>query len=166
MILSITSPNPKFIADAMLGRLSKKLRLLGYDCTYFSNIEDDRLLSIADAEKRVILTKDVQLTLNAKKKFLPFVCITGDGQIEQLYQINSIVELEKLKIESSSARCSSCNGKLEGIQKSSISDMVPRGVLEINENFWKCADCKKIYWDGTHMKNLQKFVEKVHERLY
>jgi uncharacterized protein with PIN domain len=32
--------NPTFIADAMLGRLAKSLRTLGYDTAYTPDIED------------------------------------------------------------------------------------------------------------------------------
>ena len=31
--------------------------------------------------------------------------------------------------------------------------------------FWECEECKKIYWEGTHIKNLQKFVSELNEKL-
>lgn len=163
MTLTITSSNQKFIADAMLGRLAKKLRLLGLDCIYHSDIEDSNLLNIAETEKRIILTKDKQLSITAEKCQIPFVYVTSDDQIEQLFQISSCIELN-LKIDSNTARCSVCNGMLEKTKKSLISSKVPDGVLEINNDFWICSGCKKIYWEGTHIKNLQKFLGSVHER--
>ena len=57
----------------MLGNLAKKLRVLGYDSKYFSSIEDDKLIAIAKNEKRIILTKDAQLTKIAEKQNVVFV---------------------------------------------------------------------------------------------
>lgn len=58
---------PSFIVDAMLGNLAKKLRLMGFDSFYSSSIEDEDLLSKAKTEKRIIITKDEQLSQTAKK---------------------------------------------------------------------------------------------------
>ena len=38
-------------------------------------------------------------------------------------------------------------------------------IYNINENFWRCNNCEKIYWEGTHIKNLQSFVGQINERL-
>lgn len=40
----------KFVADSMLGRLAKWLRLIGYDTLYFSEISDHDLLMIGKSE--------------------------------------------------------------------------------------------------------------------
>ena len=52
-------PDPLFIADAMLGRLSRKLRMLGYDTLYFQKIDDPTLLKRAIEEGRHILTRKI-----------------------------------------------------------------------------------------------------------
>lgn len=164
MIHTITSSNPKFIADAMLGRFAKKLRLFGFDCIYVSDIDDSRLLEIAKIEKRIILTKDEDLCSNAKKQNLSYVNITTDDEVGQFIQLNSILELQDLNIDSNTSRCSVCNGMLEKTKKPTISDKVHPRVLEINDEFWTCTECKKIYWEGTHMINLQKFLGRLHEK--
>ena len=46
-----------------------------------------------------------------------------------------------------------------------ISNKVPEGVFEHTKDFWMCDNCKKIYWEGTHIKNLQKFTAKLNDRL-
>src|SRR5574337_747582 len=50
----------RFVADAMLGRLAKWLRLLGYDTLYWRG-DDARLVRLVLAENRLLLTRDTHL---------------------------------------------------------------------------------------------------------
>ncbi len=49
---------PRFLVDAMLGRLARWLRLLGYDSVYFIHTADAELVRLARADGRIILTRD------------------------------------------------------------------------------------------------------------
>ena len=51
----------KFLADGMLGKLSRWLRILGHDVKYSNALEDRELLVIAKKERRILLTKDLEL---------------------------------------------------------------------------------------------------------
>ena len=53
---------PQFIADVMLGRLSRKLRMLGYDTLYYQRIDDDLIVQRAAREDRQVLTRKTDLT--------------------------------------------------------------------------------------------------------
>ena len=53
--------NPRFFVDAMLGNIAKKLRLLGYDTKYSSDINDNDLIESAKNEQRIIISKDNEL---------------------------------------------------------------------------------------------------------
>ena len=161
----MSNEKPLFIVDAMLGKLAKKLRLLGYDSLYSSNIEDDEIMRLAKNENRILITKDIPLVQKAKKKKIWNVQITSDDEIEQFLQINKKESLGKCTVSGGSSRCPVCNGKLQYIEKNDVSDKVPTGVFENMKDFWKCTKCEKIYWDGTHIKNLQKFTEELNDRL-
>ena len=50
-----------FFADAMLGSMARKLRVLGFDTLYIRDINDDDILDIASKQDRVILTCDKEL---------------------------------------------------------------------------------------------------------
>ena len=161
----MSTKRPIFIVDAMLGNLAKKLRVLGYDSTYFSSIEDEKLVIIAKNEKRIILTKDEQLVKAAQNQGVVSILIRGNDEFEQIAQINAKVKLEKFVIDSNSSRCVICNGKLQPIEKYRIINKVPEGVLEREERFWMCDGCKKIYWRGTHFEKLQEFADQLNDRL-
>ena len=161
----MSTKRPIFIVDAMLGNLAKKLRVLGYDSTYFSSIEDEKLVVIARNEKRIILTKDEHLVKDAQNQGVVSILIRGNDEFEQIAQINAKIKLEKFVIDSNSSRCIACNGKLQQIEKYRIINKVPEGVLQREENFWMCDGCKKIYWQGTHFEKLQEFANQLNNKL-
>ena len=161
----MSNEKPIFIVDAMLGKLAKKLRLLGYDSLYSSNMEDDKIIRIAKNENRIIITKDVLLSQKAEKNQIGNVQITKENEIDQFLQINEKADLGKCTVSGDNSRCSVCNGELQYAEKNDVSDKVPSGVFENMNDFWICKECKKIYWEGTHIKNLKKFTAKLNERL-
>ena len=51
----------KFIADGMLGKLTRWLRMLGLDIEYASSMADEALIQKTKGTNRVLLTRDLQL---------------------------------------------------------------------------------------------------------
>ena len=149
----------------MLGKLAKKLRLLGFDTLYSSSMDDDEIIKLARNEDRILITKDVPLSQKAKKEQIGNVQITKEDEIDQFLQINERTNLGKCSVSGNNSRCSVCNGELQYIEKNDVLDKVPTGVLENMNDFWKCKKCEKIYWEGTHITNLQKFTEELNDRL-
>jgi uncharacterized protein len=160
----MSNTKPMFIVDAMLGNLARKLRLFGFDSLYSSSIEDNELLRVAKNENRIIITKDVQLTQKAKKHEIMTISITGGNEMEQFFQINEKIKLGKCLVGGNTSRCPICNGGLEDIEKKDVTNKVPLGVFESMKNFWICNNCEKIYWEGTHIKNLEKFTAELNDR--
>ena len=156
---------PIFLVDAMLGNIAKKLRLLGYDSEYYSDSKDEDLIFIAKDQNRILLTKDEPLLKKAKNKGITVIHIKNNNELEQLAQIFKNIKLSNVSASGNSSRCTDCNGKLEVTEKSKILDRVPEGVLERIDNFWRCLKCEKIYWEGTHIERLQKFVDELNEKL-
>ena len=150
-----------FLVDAMLGNIAKKLRLFGFDSEYFSDIDDSKLIEKAKNENRTIISRDRDLIDRAKKNEISLVYITKENEIEQFQEILETTHLQFDEISGDSARCTKCNSPTSQINKLEIKNKIPQGVLEYNEKFWKCDGCDQIYWEGTHIKNLQEFVHKI-----
>ena len=148
----------RFLATIELGRLCKWLRILGYDCEYFT---EDSLVSLSIKslqEDRVILTRNVRLSARAGYKV---VHIKSDFAKEQLIQV-----LDDLKLETDEdamfTRCTICNLLLEPVEKKEAKDKVPPFVYETNENFVRCPECRRIYWHGTHWGNVREYLDGIH----
>lgn len=153
-----------FLVDGMLGNVAKKLLLFGYDAEYISDMGDLELIQKAKNEDRIIISKDRQLIANAKKSAIQTIQITKEDEIEQFLEILDTVRLELNEISGDTARCTKCNSSTTQISKSKISNKIPSRVLEFNEKFWECDKCKQIYWEGTHIKKLQDFLNKIKTR--
>jgi uncharacterized protein with PIN domain len=142
----------KFIADAMLGRLAKWLRILGFDVLYYPDIDDRRIVRISREQERTILTRDTQLL---KRKGLPGVIfINKDDVFEQLTQLKEQLDFSQA---APSVRCVECNGFLDEVsQKEEIRNLVPDFVYLNSPSFVRCRDCGKVYWEGSHRKKIRK----------
>ncbi len=150
-----------FLVDAMLGNIAKKLRLLGFDSEYVFDIDDSELIEKAKNEHRTIISKDRNLIDRANKNEISSVYITKENEIQQFLEILETTHLQFDEISGDSARCTKCNSQTSKINKLEIEHKVPPGVLEFYDKFWKCSMCDQIYWEGTHIKNLQEFVHKI-----
>jgi hypothetical protein len=164
-MLPKTENESTFFVDAMLGNIARKLRLLGYDSQYFSDICDNKLIDSARKEKRIIISKDEELIKKAQKLGMKSIYISHTKEIEQFFEIISSINLKRIQINGNVARCPKCNSLTESVDKNSVKEKIPQGVFKSNDRFWRCNYCNKFYWEGTHIKNLQEFVGKINERL-
>jgi hypothetical protein len=139
----------KFIADVMLGRLAKRLRLLGFDVLYGSSLDDNELIRLSLEQDRVILTRDAALA--ARPLAANHLFIKSERIRDQLHQVLSAFPAEALPL----TRCSRCNEPLRRMAKQDIADLVPSHVFETQEEFFKCEACGRIYWRGTHVKRME-----------
>jgi uncharacterized protein len=140
-----------FIADVMVGKLARWLRVLGFDVLYSNAYEDDELIRIAEAEDRVILTRDTRLAVRRMKARC--VLIASDHYREQLQQVIRIFDLKDFNTLS---RCIECNALLQAIDKEDVFERVPPFVYLTQERFAVCPSCNRVYWHGTHVSAILK----------
>lgn len=151
----------KFLVDQMLGTLAKWLRLAGIDTYYATQeISDDDLLVIAKKQKRILITRDKELHMRAKKKDITTLFTKSISLSEQLHLVFQSFPAITNEINPLS-RCSLCNTFIQSIEKEKIKDHVPKRVYEQNTKFWYCPTCNHIYWRGTHYDKILQKINKL-----
>ena len=94
----------KFVTDSMLGKITRWLRILGYNVKYSNKINDEKLVAVAKKERRVLLTRDLQLYRKTKKQNLDAMYIRGKTIEEKLAEIAKCFKL-KLDVTIELSRC-------------------------------------------------------------
>lgn len=143
----------------MLGRLVKGLRMLGYDTLYWRG-ESKAILELASRDGRIVLTRNRSL-LRARDG-LKVVLICSDNPGEQLKEL--IKELD-LSLDGTclQSRCLCCNGLLVPICKEEVEDSIPDYVYQTHKDFSSCTHCSRIYWKGTHQRNMEMRIQRLRE---
>lgn len=139
----------RFVADTMLGRLAKWLRILGYDTHYDPALDDDALLRIAQAENRILLTRDHAL---ARRGGTHAFLVDHEDLISQLRMIR---ERFGDPGDAPFSRCPVCNARLVAVPREAVVSHVPAFVWQQYERFHRCPACGRIYWPGTHFERMR-----------
>jgi uncharacterized protein with PIN domain len=148
---------PKFIADVMLGRLAKWLRIAGFDVLYSNKFSDDELIEISNREGRLLLSRDTRLLI--RKPVRDFIYLESQDVQKQVKQV-----FEKMHIHSISlplTRCLSCNEALVETKRDSVRRRVPAFVYQTQIHFKSCPKCGKVFWAGTHRSSAIRTLEKL-----
>jgi uncharacterized protein len=154
----------KFLADGMLGKLTRWLRILGYDVSYSIQLSDNELLEAAKCESRVLLTRDLELYQRAMAKDIGAFFLQGSTEPERLAELAKRYNLP-LRANMEKSRCPKCNGKLEILPKKLLLNKVKENTFLSYEQFWRCPKCSKIYWQGAHWKQINNTLEEANTKL-
>lgn len=142
-----------FYADAMLGKLARFLRMLGYDTLYRMSEPVLEMLVVAAKEGRVVLSRAKNVCDLANAMGIQSILLTETDIVKQLRQLKEQLNLE-FTCPPSPARCSVCNGTLERVSKEKLIQLLPQKTAQQYNEFWRCKKCSKIYWFGSHWKDI------------
>jgi uncharacterized protein with PIN domain len=129
--------------------------MLGYDVTYSNDLADALLLTTAENEKRILLTRDSELCKNATVRGIDALCLEGKSGVEKLAELNRIYQI-KLEIDMQESRCPKCNTTVRPISRQKAAKEVERNTFEHYKEFWECPICSQIYWQGAHWTRIRK----------
>jgi uncharacterized protein with PIN domain len=150
-----------FVADCMLGRLAKWLRILGFDVLYFSKAEDRDLVVLARREGRILLTRDTGLIERTAKR-PNRLFIRSDDWEDQVVQV--LDEFDLWDKARASTRCIACNLPLKPMSRERARNLVTPYVGEHASSFAICPGCDRVFWQGTHCGDMERKIEKLLER--
>jgi len=145
----------KFLADGMLGKLTRWLRMLGQDVEYSNNTEDSQLLAMAKDEDRILLTRDFELYQRAVGKGIDAFYVEGETGEDKLAKLAERFNIP-LEIDMTVSRCPKCNSVVRQVSSEEAVGKVLKRTLDHYEEFWKCSKCGQVYWQGAHWAKIEK----------
>ncbi|WP_347160013.1 Mut7-C RNAse domain-containing protein [Pontibacter chitinilyticus] len=152
--------HPAFVLDVHLGKLARALRMLGFDTCYENNYSDHAIAQLAAKENRVVLTRDIGLL---KQKVITWgYWLRSQQPEEQLAEVLQYFNLaEKLQ---PFTRCLCCNGRIELVAKNEVLHVLPPKTKQYFHEFFRCPNCRQVYWKGSHYERMQQFVAQLRQQ--
>jgi uncharacterized protein with PIN domain len=136
----------------MLGGLTRWLRAAGYDASWHDGIDDGDLVRLAQAEGRTVLSSDDDIFAFATVRdgIVPALFVPrGQPIVAQLAHVLGELGLPLLE-----PRCMGCGGELSERTKEEVAGQVPPRSLTCHDRFWACVRCAKVFWHGTHWREI------------
>jgi len=141
----------RFVAEPMLGKLAKWLRLLGYDVLYQRSYREKELTRLLAQGRRLLSRR-----LESQARHPGVVLLRSDRVGEQLKELQN---LWGLRIGESRffTRCLLCNVPLTQADPAAAKSTLPEHVFHENASrILFCPECGRFFWPGTHKARMLK----------
>ena len=148
-----------FAADRTLGKLSKWLRILGFDTLFESDISNKGFYDNL-AQERILLTRTAKIREQFAAQRLVF--IKADHIAEQLRQVIDDLAITRRDIRLFSM-CLQCNSPIVAVGKEAVTGRVPDYIWHTHDEFSKCSQCERIFWAGSHVQRSREMIERLFE---
>jgi uncharacterized protein with PIN domain len=147
----------RFVLDVHLGRLATYLRMMGFDTLYRNDYKDDELARISSNEHRILLTRDRGLLMRNIVTHGYWLRATLPRQqlIEVLEHFDLFSTVQPFQ------RCLHCNGLLQPVDKTTISNRLQPKTRQYYDEFHHCRVCDRVYWKGSHYQHMRQFIDSV-----
>jgi uncharacterized protein with PIN domain len=131
--------------------------MLGFDTLYPDDYRDEELARLSSEERRILLTRDLGLLKRS--------IVTQGYYVRETNPQHQLIEIVKhfnlTEAITPFRRCLSCNGSLESVEKSVILDLLQEDTRKYYDEFWRCQQCAKIYWKGSHFQRMQELIDSI-----
>ncbi len=148
---------PRLLIDAMLGKLARWLRLMGFDAAYLPDVDDIVLVRHARAEGRLVITRDHGLAARRGVEALLIDSQDLEGQLDEVLTALGTPPPD------ATPRCTLCNEPLVALSRDAAEERVPPYVWRNQDTFSQCPLCRRVYWPGTHWDAIQEQVARWRE---
>ncbi len=140
------------LADEMLGRLARYLRMLGCDTVYAHGWTDEEIVRRARADSRIVLTRDRALAARADRA-VRVLAADLPGQLREVVRA-----VPGVRPQVAFVRCTLCNGPLVA-EEAGPSELAPPGNgagPRAGTPVFVCRDCGHRYWEGSHTADVRR----------
>ena len=149
-----------FVADGHLGKLTRSLRLLGFDVAYEQKANDRQLLGVMTRENRALLTRDRRLLMHSvvQHGYYPRSQNADEQTIEVVRRFNLVNSVAPF------TRCLRCNAQLQDAAKADVLEKLEPLTKIYYNQFRCCPGCGQVYWAGSHFSKLEQWLQKIRAR--
>lgn len=144
-------PDPRFLCDQHLGKLVRLLRFAGFDTAWDPALREPQLALRAVREGRTVVSR--HRALLKRNQVTSGLLIRSNHADQQLVEV-----LRRFRLAGRVAavgRCTRCNGPLVPTAKQDVPVPIPPLTAAWRDQYWLCADCGHLFWEGTHVARLR-----------
>jgi uncharacterized protein with PIN domain len=152
--------NTAFMVDVNLGKLARRLRMLGFDAAYNNRLRDHEIVDIAARENRIVLTRDRRLLFRKAITHGFWIrAVDVDTQLKEVLQrLDLYDQINPLQ------RCMDCNGRIESVERERVWSRLEPLTRRYYSEFFCCSRCHKIYWSGSHVAHMTGVIRQLLEQ--
>ncbi len=145
----------RFVTDASLEQLARRLRMLGYDVVTHRGARLEELFAAAAAEGRTVLTLSNR---GAPRRSPAGVFVVPRGELAGA--LRAVVAAHEPSTPRWS-RCPACNSALQPRSAFEALGEVPGRVTRLGTPLSSCPSCGRWFWAGSHVARLERWFESV-----
>ena len=145
----------RFVTDASLDQLARRLRFLGYDVVTHRGARLEELFAAARAERRTVLT------LSARRpRGLEDVAVVRVPRGDEPGAVRAVVAAHAAA-GARWSRCPACNVALHSRSAFEASGEIPARIVRSGWPLTWCPSCGRWYWPGSHVARMNAWFERV-----
>jgi uncharacterized protein with PIN domain len=142
---------PRFLLDNHLGRLASSMRMLGFDCLYQNDFQDDEMAALLADDPRILLSRDRGLLM--RKAVCYGYCPRSLEPKDQLLEV--VRRFDLAGCFQPFHRCLRCNTPLVQVAKKDVLDKLEPLTRRYFDEFHLCPHCNQVYWKGSHYERME-----------
>ena len=147
------------MCDPSLGGLARWLRAAGFEAEVATGVAGHRLPDEALRLGRVLLTTEAE-ALDRR--------IVADGSLRVVWVPSALTIREQLRMVAldlrltpREPRCMGCGGALVRAEKESVRSRIPPRTALWKDEYFVCAACDRLFWQGTHWQRIARTLAEV-----